>query len=603
MRTRRITDTNLLKSPQVRTRERTVRDGAYQQRLCELELELTRSRDRLHELEQQCALQEYYQEAFERAPVGSLVLDELGIVHETNWQLRLMLSPKLNQDVDGPFIRFVAKEKLAKFLTHLHHAKRSEGPVSTDLVLRASDGTTIPVEMVSIPAGVVGGIRRFRAMVLDITRRNAMKEALLITEHNFQALVETTHALIWEADAETQDVLYMSRSAQEILGYRSEAWYRPRFWQDQIHAADRERVATELARLARAAKKAGAHPGGLEAVPPAGGGGRPRISELDARGEQSSSALRAEAKEIARRSLSAPSTHFEFRMLAADRRIVWLHCTVSMRETDGRNRLYGVAVDITERKLAEEELRRAHEDLERRIEERTAALREAIAQLERFSYSLSHDMRAPLRSMHGFCEVLLARLNNKLDPFERDLFDRIIGSAHRLDCLIKDVLHYSQVSRAPVELKPVDLDQLVESTLRDYPSLRDSGAQIEVQKPLLPVLGHEAFLTQCFSNLLSNAVKFVRPGNTAHVKVRTEPVQSQVRVWVEDQGIGISPEDQKRVFSIFQRVHSSPKLYEGTGLGLAIVEKAVERMGGRVGVESAPGAGSRFWFQLPRAQT
>jgi signal transduction histidine kinase len=154
-----------------------------------------------------------------------------------------------------------------------------------------------------------------------------------------------------------------------------------------------------------------------------------------------------------------------------------------------------------------------------------------------------------------------------------------------------------------VELKPVDLDQLVESTLRDYPSLRDSGAQIEVQKPLLPVLGHEAFLTQCFSNLLSNAVKFVRPGNTAHVKVRTEPVQSQVRVWVEDQGIGISPEDQKRVFSIFQRVHSSPKLYEGTGLGLAIVEKAVERMGGRVGVESAPGAGSRFWFQLPRAQT
>jgi len=252
--------------------------------------------------------------------------------------------------------------------------------------------------------------------------------------------------------------------------------------------------------------------------------------------------------------------------------------------------------------LAEDNLQQAHAQLEKRIEERTVQLRETVSQLETFSYSLSHDMRAPLRAIHGFCEMLRIDLDQGLTASQRDLFDRVMNSTLRLDRLIQDVLHYSHVARAALDLQPVNLDKLVETTIREYPSLQEQDAQIEIAKPLLPVVGHEAFLSQCFSNLLSNALKFVASGQQPHVRVRTEQINGQVRVWVEDNGIGIEPQDQKRVFSIFQRFHKAPNLYEGTGIGLAIVAKAIERMGGSLGVQSAPGEGSHFWFQLPAAQ-
>jgi signal transduction histidine kinase len=211
-------------------------------------------------------------------------------------------------------------------------------------------------------------------------------------------------------------------------------------------------------------------------------------------------------------------------------------------------------------------------------------------------------MRAPLRAVHSFCELLLQGLADKLDPRQEELFHRIMNSTRRLDYLIQDVLTYGKISRAPLDLDPIDLNDLVGEVLRDYPQLQASNAVIEIQSPLLPVRGHPAFLTQCLSNLLSNAVKFVNPGQKAHVRVWTEAVAPDVRVWVEDSGIGISKEYQTKVFGIFQRYHDST-LYEGTGIGLAIVQKAVERMGGRVGVESTPGVGSKFWFQLPAAAT
>ena len=140
----------------------------------------------------------------------------------------------------------------------------------------------------------------------------------------------------------------------------------------------------------------------------------------------------------------------------------------------------------------------------------------------------------------------------------------------------------------------------MEGIIRDYPSLQPPKADIELRKPLHAVEGNEAFLTQCISNLLSNAVKFVKPGDHPRVFVWTEQIRHVVRVWFEDNGIGIAPENQRRIFGIFQRMHS-PKDYEGTGIGLAIVKKAAERMSGRVGVESKPGQGSRFWLELPAA--
>ena len=169
------------------------------------------------------------------------------------------------------------------------------------------------------------------------------------------------------------------------------------------------------------------------------------------------------------------------------------------------------------------------------------------------------------------------------------------AAAGRMDQLIQDVLSYTRVLRGEVNVAPVDPDFLVrEVTI--YPQLHTGNGEIQIIA-LPKALGAETSLAQCISNLLSNAVKFVPEGTKPQVTVRAEAVGGDVRLWVEDNGRGIAPEDQARIFKMFERVDRAIA-YEGTGIGLAIVRKAMERMGGQLGVESEPGLGSKFWIQL-----
>jgi signal transduction histidine kinase len=223
-----------------------------------------------------------------------------------------------------------------------------------------------------------------------------------------------------------------------------------------------------------------------------------------------------------------------------------------------------------------------------------------MAELEAFSYSLSHDLRAPLRAIRGYSEILQARLADRISSPDVELLNRIQNSAHRMDDLIQDVLRYSRVVRGPVEFKAVDLEKVINGVIQDYPNLQPPKAEVAMQKPLANIVGHEALMTQCVSNLLSNAVKFTNPGTTPRIAIETVTAGKEVEVSFNDNGFGIPAGDQKRIFGIFNRLHH-PQEIEGTGIGLAIVKKAVERMGGRVGVESEPGKGSRFWLRLPAA--
>jgi signal transduction histidine kinase len=176
----------------------------------------------------------------------------------------------------------------------------------------------------------------------------------------------------------------------------------------------------------------------------------------------------------------------------------------------------------------------------------------------------------------------------------------MVSAAQRMDRLITDVLNYSSASRRSLHLQAVDLKKLLEEAIRNHPEFQPPRAEIQIQAPLPRVLAHEPSLMQCANNLLSNAVKFVLPGGVPKVIVRSESIGELVRVWFEDNGIGISPGDKERIFSLFGRLHPVSD-FEGTGIGLAIVRKAIERMGGQVGVESEPGQGSRFWIQLKKA--
>jgi PAS domain S-box-containing protein len=272
-------------------------------------------------------------------------------------------------------------------------------------------------------------------------------------------------------------------------------------------------------------------------------------------------------------------------------------------------RVLQTQTDITERIQAREALAKAHEklsrhaaDLEKVVAERTAHLRATIAELESVSYSLSHDMRAPLRTIQSFSQIVLAEAGEKLGPMETDLLQKTISAASRLDRLIQDVLIYSRVGRESIALTSLDVERLLRQIIHERPDFQSPKTEIEIQSPLAPVLGHEAYLTQCITNLLDNAVKFIPPGRPPGIRVWSEPRDHQVRLWFEDNGIGIEKDAQERVFGVFQRIHSDIA-YPGTGIGLSIVRKAVERMGGTAGVESEPGQGSRFWLQLPRGES
>jgi signal transduction histidine kinase len=272
----------------------------------------------------------------------------------------------------------------------------------------------------------------------------------------------------------------------------------------------------------------------------------------------------------------------------------------------------GSSVDITARKEAEAVLARNKEELERLISERTAKLQELVGELEHFSYSITHDMRAPLRAMMAFTQVLEELWADSPDQEQKGYLRRIGVAARRMDLLIADALSYSKAVRSELPLAPVDVGQLLRGMLDTYPELQSARHGIVLDRDFPLVMGNEAGLTQCFSNLLENAVKFVKPGEAPQIRVRAEvlpapPANSGpaaavpnappqwVRLWVEDQGIGISKTMLPRIFHMFARGASEKA---GTGIGLALVRKVVDRMGGRVGVESAEGQGSRFWVDL-----
>jgi PAS domain S-box-containing protein len=485
---------------------------------------------------------------FEAMPVGVLVMDEHGNIKDFSSQLAKIVGYRHAILADGSLARLIVQSDIPVFLDHLRRCKMSQRLITSEIRLRNGTPDGLPVELVSLPPSNHADPVLYRTAVVDLSKHRATQQKLTDAVEKFATLLDTVEGIVWELDGESLNVTFVSRYAEKMLGYPLSHWFQEGFWERHIHVDDRERVMQEV------------------------------VHALQER----------------------TNVTVDYRVFTSDRRVMWIHDRMGARSHGGKIKLLGIAVDITGQKDIEEELEKERSNLERRVAERTAQLQTTISELEAFSYSLSHDMRAPLRAMEGYTQLLRNILSEKLGPKELDFFGRIMASAERLDNLIQDVLQYSRVARAPLELKKIDLEKVVDHVISDYPSLQPPEADIRIQKHLLPVLGHEAFLTQCISNLLSNAVKFVAPGVKPKVAVSTKAVGEEVRLCVEDNGIGIPADNQHQIFGIFQRLHAHTT-YPGTGIGLAIVQKAVQRMGGRVGVESILGKGSTFWVQLKGA--
>lgn len=283
-----------------------------------------------------------------------------------------------------------------------------------------------------------------------------------------------------------------------------------------------------------------------------------------------------------------------------------------IRDAAGRSRgAVGVFVDITARLRGEREANRATALLEDRVRQRTAALLEANLELEEFCYSISHDLRTPLRTVAGMVELLRGW---EASAAERDDYlSRLERASGRMDALIRGLLAYSHMGspawkEAGAEAAEIDLGELAAAVMEDLRFEHERlGVEARNEIPAgagLTVRGHAVALQQALANLLENAVKFVAPGVKPRVRLFAEREEGLVRLGVIDNGIGVPDEYRGKIFGLFERLHGQDD-YAGTGVGLSIARRAVERMGGRIGCSDAPqppetgGPGSLFWVELP----
>lgn len=374
------------------------------------------------------------------------------------------------------------------------------------------------------------------------------KTRLFEAEERFRSLATNIQEAFWVSDPRTSTLLYINPAFERIWGLtRASLYENAQLWLEAVVPEDRDRV-------------------------------RRSYAENAARGTYDET----------------------YRITRPDGTLKWIRDR-GWPVQDANDRfeyVVGIAEDITQLRRTQDDLAALNADLELRVASRTEALAEVNRELDAFAYSISHDLRAPLRTMQGYAEALVEDFGAGLPPEGRHYTQRIAAAATRMEDLIADILAYSRLVKEEIGIRPESLEAILDQVLADLqPTLNCAEASIRIERPLPDVQADRAVLRQVLSNLVTNAVKFVRPGGRPTVSVYAEQRPGHVRLWIADEGIGIAPEHQERIFDPFQRLHGV-EAYPGTGIGLAIVRRAMTRMGGACGVQSELGQGSRFWIEL-----
>ena len=380
----------------------------------------------------------------------------------------------------------------------------------------------------------------------DITARKQAEEALRESESRFRQLAESLPQLVWTCQPDGP-CDYLNRQWVEFTGV-PEAQQHGFGWLEQLHPDDRA----------------------------------PTVAAWEA--------------SVA----SGSDFRVEFRIRRHDGEYRWFDTqAVRLRDAAGHTvKWFGSNTDMTERKRAEEEIRKLNAELEQRVVERTAQLEAANKELESFSYSVSHDLRAPLRHVQGYVDMLAREAAGRLSDQGRHYMTTITDASREMGVLIDDLLAFSRMGRAEMVETMVNLDSLVQDTLRDLePTTR--GRNIVWKIPSLPaVRADPAMLKLALTNLLGNAVKFTRLRNPAEIEIGCDGSEGErVIVFVRDNGVGFDPQYAHKLFGVFQRLHRADE-FEGTGIGLANVRRTIARLGGRVWAEGRLNAGATFYFTL-----
>ena len=523
--------------------------------------------------------EESYRTIIQTAIDGFWTIDRHGRIQSVNESICHMLGFSREELLARSIPDLEVNEGPAAVASHLEHIACT-GLDRFETRLRRKDTSIVDVE-ISINH-LPGAEPRFFIFIRDISERKSREEALHRSEERFRLAIEHTGQLVYDFDLATGQGNWAG-ATDTMLGYPREflAGHSTDWWFEQVHPDDRPSIAAGWADIVH-------------------------------------------------------NNRFQraiYRFRRAD--ATWVHLMASSVRIDdsaGRpRRILGALADVTKQQEDAEAIRRLNAELEQRVRDRTAELEHLNAdlrasqdslahaaarlqeansnllaanqELESFSYSVSHDLRAPLRNIAGFIELLRKRTAGQLDP-EADRYFGIVGSeAVRMAALIDDLLTFSRIGRAELHFAPVQLATLVAEVQSELQSDL-TGRQIQWRiQPLHPVLGDRTLLRQVVANLLSNAVKFTRKRATAIIEIGTQPASSGSELFtffVRDNGAGFDPKYAAKLFGVFQRLHN-PRDFEGTGIGLANVRRIVERHGGRVWAEGAPDHGATFFFSLKPA--
>lgn len=412
------------------------------------------------------------------------------------------------------------------------------------------DGSLIFVEITSYVIGFEG---RKAELILsnDITERIKAEEKLRESEERLRLATEQSNVAVWEYDLNTYS-LSRSPNHDRLYGIGwQQKWDNDTFL-NAIHPDDRE-YSNNLIR-----------------------------NVVCANGPDNYS--------------------YDFRVIFPDHTIRWLLVNgrvIERNETGQGIKVRGTLMDITERKQFQEKLETLNAQLEQKVQQRTALLEEANKELEAFSYSVSHDLRAPLRHINGYVDMLNRKYYDKLDEKARHYLDTISGAATKMGTLIDDLLQFSRTGRKEISFTELDLNILVQEVLKELePVINARKIKWDIQE-LPKVSGDYTLMKLVWTNLIDNAIKYTRNQPVAKISVGYKTEMENFVFCISDNGVGFDMKYANKLFGVFQRLHSQSE-FEGTGIGLANVQRIIHKHSGRVWAEAEKDRGASFYFSLPK---